>query len=29
MSQKSGITYAISHYYEKIKVESCDFLPLE
>ena len=26
---KSGITYAISHNYEKIKVDSFDSLPLE
>ena len=24
----SGITYYISHNYAKIKVDSCDFLPL-
>ena len=26
---KSGITYAISHYYAKIKVDSYNSLPLE
>ena len=26
---KSGITYAISHNYAKIKIDSSDFLPLE
>ena len=29
MSLKSGITYNFSHYFAKIKVNSCDFLPIE
>ena len=29
ISQKSGITYVISHNYARIKVDSIDFLPLE
>ena len=29
ISQKSGIAYAFSHYYAKIKVDSYDSLPLE
>ena len=29
ISVKSGITYVISHNYAKIKVDSCDSLPLE
>ena len=28
MSQKSGITYAFSHNYEKTKTDLCDSLPL-
>ena len=28
IEEKSGITYVISHYYAKIKVDSCDSLPL-
>ena len=29
ISLKSSITYAFSHYYTKIKVDSYDFLPVE
>ena len=29
ISVKSGITYVSSHNYAKIKVDSCDSLPLE
>ena len=29
INQKSGIAYAFSHYYAKIKVDSYDSLPLE
>ena len=29
MSQKSGITYVISHNYARIKTDSFDSLPLE
>ena len=29
ISQKRGITYAFSHYYPKIKVDSYDTLPIE
>ena len=29
ISIKSGITYIISHYFAKIKVDSYDFLPIE
>ena len=28
ISQKCGITYIFSHYFAKIKVDSCDFLPI-
>ena len=29
ISITSGITYIISHYFAKIKVDSCDSLPIE
>ena len=29
ISAKSGITYITSHNYAKIKVDSCNFLPLK
>ena len=29
ISLKSGITYIFSHYFTKIKVDSCDSLPME
>ena len=29
ISLKSGVTYILSHYYPKIKVDSYDYLPIE
>ena len=29
ISQKNGITFVFSHNYAKIKIDSCDFSPLE
>ena len=29
ISLKSGITHTFSHYFAKIKVDSCDSLPIE